>query len=69
LGNREAASARVSRVEEVGGTPPRGFAEIRWESRIRGMTENVTRTVFVAFTFEDDDWRVTELRVLPQTRL
>ncbi len=69
LENREAASARVSRVEEVGGTPPRGFSEIRWESRIRGVSENVTRTVFVAFTFEDDDWRVTELRVLPQTRL
>jgi len=69
LGNREGASARVSRVEEVGGAPARGFAEIRWESRIRGVSENVTRTVFVAFTFEDDNWRVAELRVLPQTRL
>jgi hypothetical protein len=67
LGNREAASARVSRVEEVGGTPARGFAEIRWESRMRGGSEMVSRTVFVAFVFEDGDWRVAELRVLPQT--
>ncbi len=69
LGNREAASARVSRTGEVGGEPPRGFAEIRWESRIRGMSEMVTRTVFVAFVYEVGDWRVAELRVLPQTRL
>ena len=69
LENREAASARVSRVGEVGGEPPRGFAEIRWESRIRGMSEMVTRTVFVAFVYEDGTWRVAELRVLPQTRL
>ena len=69
LENREAASARVSRVGEVGGEPPRGFAEIRWESRIRGMSEMVTRTLFVAFVYEDGTWRVAELRVLPQTRL
>ena len=69
LENREAASARVSRVEEVGGEPPRGFAEIRWKSRIRGMSEVVTRIVFVAFVYEDSNWRVAELRVLPQTRL
>jgi hypothetical protein len=69
LETREAASARVSRTGEVGGEPPRGFAEIRWESRIRGMSEMVTRTVFVAFVYEDGNWRVAELRVLPQTRL
>jgi hypothetical protein len=69
LANREAASARVSRSGEVGGEPPKGFAEIRWESRIRGMSEMVTRTVFVAFVYEDGVWRVAELRVLPQTRL
>ncbi len=69
LENREAASARVSRTGEVGGEPPRGFAEIRWESRFRGMSEMVTRTLFVAFVYEDGAWRVAELRVLPQTRL
>ena len=69
LENREAVSTRVSRTGDVGGDPPRGFAEIRWESRIRGMTETVTRTVFVAFVNEDDTWRVAEVRVLPQTPL
>ena len=69
LENREAASARVSRTGEVGGDPPRGFAEIRWESRVQGVSETVTRTVFVAFVYEDDTWRVAELRVLPQTPL
>ena len=63
LENREAASARVSRTGEVGGEPPRGFAEIRWESRFRGMSEMVTRTLFVAFVYEDGAWRVAELRV------
>jgi hypothetical protein len=69
LKDREAASAGVSRTGDVGGEPPRGFAEIRWESRNRGMSEMVTRTVFVAFVYEDGAWRVAELRVLPQTRL
>ena len=69
LGNREGTSARVSRFGEVGGEPPRGFAEIRWESRIRGMSEMVVRTVFVGFVYEDGAWRVAELRVLPRTRL
>ena len=69
LENREAASADVSRTGEVGGEPPRGFAEIRWESRVRGISETVTRTVFVAFVYEDGTWRVAELRVLPQTPL
>jgi len=69
LEDREAASADVSRVGEVGGAPLRGFAEIRWESRMRGGSEMVTRTLFVAFVFEEGDWRVAELRVLPQTPL
>jgi hypothetical protein len=69
LGNREANSARVSRVSEMSGEPPQGFAEIRWESRIRGMSEMVVRTVFVGFVYEDGAWRVAELRVLPRTRL
>ena len=65
LGDREAVGARVSRVEQVGGDPPTGYAEIRWESRVMGTSEVVTRTVFVAFVSEEGTWRVTELRVLP----
>jgi hypothetical protein len=58
-------AARVSRVEEVGGDPRAGYAEIRWESRVMGTSEVVTRTIFVAFVVEGGTWRVTELRVLP----
>lgn len=69
LENREATSTSVSRVGEVGGEPLQGFAEIRWESRIRGNSEMVVRTVFVAFVQEGDEWRAAEVRVLPRTRL
>ena len=68
LAGREGVSARVTRVEEVGGDPPKGYAEIRWESRIRGTSEVLGRTVFVAFVSEEGGWRVTELRVLPLSR-
>ena len=65
LSDREAVGARVSRVEQVGADPPTGYAEIRWESRVIGTSEVVTRTVFVAFVSQEGTWRVTELRVLP----
>jgi hypothetical protein len=68
LGRREGVSTRVTRVEEVGGEPPKGYAEIRWESRIQGTSDILARTVFVAFTSENDRWQVTELRVLPLSR-
>ena len=58
----------MTQVEEVGGDPPKGYAEIRWESRIQGTSDVLARTVFVAFVSEDGGWRVTELRVLPQSR-
>ncbi len=68
LGGRESLAARLTRVEEVGGDPPRGYAEILWESRIRGTSEVVRRTIFVAFVSQGGAWRVTELRVLPGSR-
>lgn len=68
LGSREGVATRVTRVEEVGGDPPKGYAEIRWESRIQGTSDVLARTVFVAFVSEDGGWRVTELRVLPLSR-
>lgn len=68
LGSREGAGVRVTRVQEVGGEPPKGYAEIRWKSRIQGTSDLVVRTVFVAFVSEDGMWRVSELRVLPLSR-
>ena len=68
MGSREGVSTGVTRVEEVGGEPPKGYAEIRWESRIQGTSDVLARTVFVAFVSEDGRWRVTEVRVLPLSR-
>ena len=68
LRSREGVASRVTRVEEVGGDPPKGYAEIRWESRIQGTSDVLVRTVFVAFVSEDGGWLVTELRVLPLSR-
>ena len=68
LESREVAAMRVTRVQEVGGEPPNGYAEVRWESRIQGTSDLVVRTVFVAFVSEDRTWRVSELRVLPLSR-
>jgi len=65
LGNRESVATGVVRVEEVGGDPPKGYAEIRWESRMRGTSDVLARTLFVAFVSEEGGWRVTELRVMP----
>ena len=68
MGSREGVATRVTRVEEVGGDPPKGYAELRWESRVRGTSDVLARTVFVAFVAEGGGWRVTELRVLPLSR-
>ena len=68
MGSREGVETRVTRVEEVGGDPPKGYAELRWESRVRGTSDVLARTVFVAFVAEGGGWRVTELRVLPLSR-
>ncbi len=68
LASRQGLATSVTRVEEVEGDPPRGYAEIRWESRIEGTSDILARTVFVAFRAEGDGWHVTEVRVLPVTR-
>src|SRR5690606_6051168 len=36
---RESVSARPVRVTLAGGTPPRGFGEVAWTFRSRGMPE------------------------------
>jgi hypothetical protein len=68
LQSRVGVATRVTRVEEVGGDPPTGYAEFRWESRIQGTSDMLSRTVFVAFVREDGAWLVTEVRVFPLPR-
>jgi hypothetical protein len=51
-------SARVMRVEELGGSPQRGFAELSWEA------QSLRYVVFVGFVRAGDGWRIAEIRVL-----
>ena len=57
-------SARVVRVEELGGTPRRGFAELDWEVRDPGSPGGLRYVVFLGFVEEEEGWRIAELRVL-----
>lgn len=57
-------SARIAKVEELGGMPRKGFAELGWEVRASAAEPGVRYTVFVAFVREDGGWRIAEIRVL-----
>lgn len=57
--------ATLARAAEVGGTPDRGFAEIRFDVVAKGTSEVLHFTVFAGFARIDDGWWVVELRVLP----
>ena len=56
--------ARVQRVEDLGGTPQRGFAELSWDVRASGGDPGLKYTVFVGFVREDEAWKIGEIRVL-----
>ena len=64
FGERENVSVRASRVTISGGTPLRGFGELTWIARPRGVTETLSSVVYVGAVWEDRAWRVRELRVL-----
>lgn len=61
---RQGESARVTRVEELGGTPPRGFVEIEWTTTSPRATQRERFTLFLGLVLEDEGWRISELRVL-----
>lgn len=56
-------NARVSKVEELGGSPARGFAEIGWDVSSPGAGQ-VRYVVFLGFVREDAGWKIAEIRVL-----
>ncbi len=64
LGGYEGGVATVSRAAPVDGSRDRGFAEIRWTSRLAGTSQELNRNLFVGMKFEEDGWRVDELRLL-----
>lgn len=68
LGNvleaRRAGHSELEQVIVAGGTPERGFAEVVWSSVPAGTSQRVTYTVYVGFLRMEEEWRVTEIRVL-----
>lgn len=62
--DRENVSVRPTRVTVAGGTPMRGFGEIVWVSRSRGVTVPRSATVYIGMIWEAGAWRVHELRIM-----
>lgn len=62
---RETLSVRPSRVTVAGGRPLQGFAELAWASRSRGIAAQQSASIYVGAVWEDGEWRIRELRVLP----
>jgi hypothetical protein len=61
---RVTLSVRAAQMTLAGGEPPRGFGELAWLSRPRGVTDAESTTVYVGAVWESGAWRIRELRVL-----
>jgi hypothetical protein len=64
FGERETVTARPTGATVSGGTPLRGFGELSWVARPRGVSETLVSVVYVGAVWEDGAWRIRELRVL-----
>jgi hypothetical protein len=64
FGSRETVSVRSNQVTVSGGTPPRGFGELAWTSRERGVRDADRSVVYVGAEWEDGAWRIRELRLI-----
>ena len=62
---RETTSVRSVRVTFAGGEPARGFGELSWGFRGRGVPAPQSRTVYVGTVWEGNGWRIAELRLMP----
>jgi hypothetical protein len=60
---RSQGSIQDQGAQELGGTPPVGRAEFRWQTVVQGTTESMTHTIFVSFIRVEAGWRITEIRV------
>ena len=63
--DRESVAVRPQRVTMAGGRPPRGFGEIAWSYRGRGVSSVQTRSVYVGVVWTEAGWRISELRLMP----
>lgn len=62
--DRETVTVRPTAATVSGGTPLRGFGELTWVARPRGVSETLSSVVYVGGVWEDGAWRIRELRVL-----
>ncbi|MBW3535452.1 MAG: hypothetical protein KY453_09600 [Gemmatimonadetes bacterium] len=64
FGDVRRGSVSVERAEQMDGSPPRGWAELRWDTVPPGMAEPVAHRVFIGFMEDGDRWRIAEIRVM-----
>lgn len=62
---RETLETRPVRVSVASTGPARGFAELSWNFRVRGAPGEDSSSVYVGATWQEDLWRITELRLMP----
>lgn len=62
--DRETVTVRPSAATVSGGTPLRGFGELAWIARPRGVSEALPSVVYVGAVWEGSAWRIRELRVM-----
>jgi hypothetical protein len=61
----EPGAAHMVRAAPVAGSPGRGFAEVRWQTRVAGTSHPAVHSVFLGLVRGEGGWRVDELRLLP----
>ena len=64
FGERETVTVRPTGATVSGGTPLRGFGELTWVARPRGVSETLSSVVYIGGVWEGGAWRIRELRVL-----
>jgi hypothetical protein len=64
FGSRETLEIEPVRITVSGGEPLRGFGELAWVSRSRGLTNSHRSTIYVGTVWESGGWRIREIRLL-----
>ncbi len=62
--DRQTVSTRTTQVAISGGTPLRGFGELTWVARPKGVTDTESSVVYIGAVWDGRAWRLRELRVL-----
>lgn len=64
FGARETVTVRATGATVSGGTPARGFGELTWVARPRGVSETLSSVIYVGGVWDGGAWRIRELRVM-----